>query len=205
MQRGRWVFFDLVCGLMNCKSGRKLEESSFCHFSMWEYTRLILWFSCSLCRICWRAYLLYFKRPWKPSLRSVQPFRLASSCYHLQEAACLSSRHNCLTLVQGPCSPGKTPTKGHRRRWERSWLPDSTHKELFSLWQHLKIQLPYFSASCSLLVCFFRTYSTYPQQQTSTRSWLLTALASRWQLTCSCWAHSTVTWLRWVSPSRERQ
>lgn len=48
-----------------------------------------------------------------------------------------------------------------------------------------------------------RTYSTSPLQQTSTRSWLWTALASRWQLTCSCWVHSTVTWPRWVSPTKE--
>lgn len=72
--------------------------------------------SSSLCRICWRAYLLYLKRPWKPSLHWVQRCRLASSCYRLQEAAWLSSRHNCRTSVQGPCSPEKTPTRGHLLR-----------------------------------------------------------------------------------------
>lgn len=118
------LFLDLSFGfgIMNCKpemettEWEKSQESSFCHPRMWKYTALILWFSSSLCRICWRAYLLYFKRPWKPSLHWVQRSRLASSCYHRQEVACLSSRHNCLTSVQGPCSPEKTPTRGHPRR-----------------------------------------------------------------------------------------
>lgn len=46
----------------------------------------------------------------------------------------------------------------------------------------------------------FRTSSTYPLRQTSTRSWLWTAPVSRWLLTCSCSALGTVTWHRWVSP-----
>lgn len=67
---------------------------------------------------------------------------------------------------------------------------------------YLQIQLHYFSASWAVLFFFpLRTFNTSPPQQTSTRRWLWTALVSRWQLTCSCWVHSTATWPRWVSPT----